>query len=126
MWQTLVVEEIKNVCFTQTREARRAASYTAATAVRTLPHPRMELRCLRVAQGSPREGRRPRQCTLRGPLSSCAMNSAAMLKTPGVTTAKSLSITLKTRRADMHAMMLAKKVRCRGIVMGLLLTYLDI
>ena len=50
------------------------------------------------------------------------MNSAAMLKTPGVAVAKALSVTLKTRRADMHAMMLAKKARNRGIVMGLLLT----
>ena len=42
--------------------------------------------------------------------------------TPSVVVAKALSVTLKTRRADMHAMMLEKRARDRGIMMGLLLT----
>ena len=45
-----------------------------------------------------------------------------MLKTPGVALAKALIVTLKTRRVDMRAMMLAKRARGRRIVMGLLLT----
>ena len=50
------------------------------------------------------------------------MNSAAMLRTPGVAVARDLRFTLKMRRADMHAMMLAKKARRHGAVMELLLT----
>ena len=50
------------------------------------------------------------------------MNSAAMLRTPGVTEARALNITLKTHMADMHAMMLEKKARGCRTVMEFLLT----
>ena len=122
MWRAPVVKEIDIVHIIQMQEARRAASSATETMVRTLPRPRMELRYLRVARGPPRAGSQPRQRTRCGPLSSCATNIAVMLKTPGVATTKALNITLKTRRADMHAMMLAKRARGRRIVMGLLLT----
>ena len=45
---------------------------------------------------------------------------------PGVAAARALSVTLKTHRADMHAMMLAKKAHARGTVMELLLTLLEV
>ena len=88
------------------------------------PHiaaPKVELRYLRVARGSPRVERRPRQCPRCGPLSSCMMKGAVMLMTPGIAVAKALSVTLKTGRADMHAMMLARKAHGHGIMMELLL-----
>ena len=53
-------------------------------------------------------------------------NRAAMLRTPGIATARALNATLKTRRADTHIMVQEKRACGRRIEMGLLIMSLEV